>query len=89
MDDKKLVSPLLVQLVGGLLDGDTFELVPHGSVLPPMRLSYPYSDNFKMKSGIVETHGCWLHYECKLKVPEWTNSAIIYNFVGKEIMAEG
>jgi len=82
----RLTSPITVKLMGGVLDGDIFELTPMGSVLPPMRLSYPYRDKFMTVEGLQE-HGCWLHYECKV-VPEWSQPEVVYNYVGKEKMAE-
>jgi hypothetical protein len=46
MQQEHHVSPLLVTLQGSVLDGDSFELLPQGSVLPPLRLSYAYRDKF-------------------------------------------
>ncbi len=74
-------SPLRVTLQGGMLDGDTFELIPNGSVLPPMRLSYAFRSVFEDN---VE-YACWLNYECE-HVPEWTEEAVIYVYSGKEKM---
>lgn len=87
MTDDRRVSPMMVKLQGGILDGDSFEILPHGSVLPPMRLSYPYRDKFlDNASGVMVECGCWLHYEAKDKVPEWSDSAIVYVYAGKEKM---
>ncbi len=51
---ERRTNPVLVTLQGGVLDGDTFELLPQGSVLPPLRLSYAYRDRFPIlaKSGV-------------------------------------
>ena len=97
MQQDRRVSPLLVTLRGGVLDGDTFELMPQGSVLPPLRLSYAYRDKFPVvaRFGVLpahapamEEHACWLHYERKDHIPEWSDGAIIYEYVGKEKMKE-
>lgn len=94
---ERRVSPLTITLRGGVLDGDTFELMPQGSVLPPLRLSYAWRDRFPIvaRFGVLpenapgfEEHACWLHYECKDHIPEWSDGAIEYHFVGKEKMKE-
>ncbi len=79
-------NPIKCQLVGGVLDGDSFELTPLGSILPPMRLSYPYRGHFRDPDGTSTEHGCWLHYECPY-VPQWTNDDVLYQYVGMEKMS--
>jgi len=74
-------APVKVALEGGVMDGDVFEIVPLGSILPPMRLSYPYRDVFD-----GEEHACWLNYECD-HVAEWVDTELIYHYVGKEKMS--
>lgn len=88
MDESRRVSPLIAKLDGGPLDGDSFEILPHGSLVPPMRLSYAYRAPFVTLSGTYEEHACWLHYECRDKIPEWSDEAIVYWYSGKEKMEE-
>lgn len=87
---ERRVNPLMVRLEGGVLDGDSFELLPSGSVLPPSRLSYASRSQFMSLngSGFYEECACWLNYECRGKIPEWSDSAIVYHYVGKERMKE-
>lgn len=70
-----------VQLVGGVLDGDSFELVPVGSTLPPYRLSYPWIDTFE--SG-REEHS-WLVYQVN-ELVNWDLPETHFHYVGKEPM---
>lgn len=86
--NERRINPLVVRLSGGVLDGDSFELLPQGSVLPPIRLSYAYRANFITPSGSYEEHACYLHYECKDKIPEWSDEAVVYSYTGKEKMVE-
>lgn len=85
---ERRINPLMVRLEGGVLDGDSFELLPHGSVLPPLRLSYASRAPFVTLSGAYEEWACWLHYECRDKIPEWSDSNIKYFYTGKERMKE-
>ncbi len=87
MEPSRIVNGLKVQLVGGPLDGDSFELLPTGSVLPPQRLSYLSRDRFPDGGGLKE-HGCWLHYECKDHIPEWSEESVKFAYVGKEKLPE-
>ena len=73
-------EPLIAKLVGGPLDGDEFELIPNGSILPPMRFSYGYRSNI---NGIDTA--CWLNYEHD-KIAEWAQGVVLYYFVGIEPM---
>lgn len=91
------ISPLMIRLEGGVLDGDCFEFMPNGSVLPPSRLSYASRASFPViarygtlpaNTPSFEECACWLHYECRDKIPEWSDSAIIYYYSGKERMKE-
>lgn len=74
-------EPIPIELRGGILDGDKLTMYPNGSVMPPLRLSYPWST--KLASG--DEVPCWLNYETK-SVPHWTDKLIIYVFSGKTPM---
>ena len=72
-------QPILAKLQGGILDGDVFELIPCGSIIPPMRFSYLWHE--EQSDG---EFGCWLNYEFQGGVPEWTLNELIYVYSGKE-----
>lgn len=88
MEPSRIVNGLKIRLVGGPLDGDSFELLPTGSVLPPQRLSYLSRGAFPDATGRVVDHGCWLHYEYKDHVPEWSEEALDFTYSGKEKLTE-
>ncbi len=82
------VNGIDARLVGGPLDGDSFALIPEGSVAPPARLSYYFRSDFLDPDGEYRNRACWLHYECYDHVPEWSEEAVVYRFAGTERMIE-
>jgi hypothetical protein len=67
---------LVVELVGGPMDGDTIALCPQGSVGPPQQLCY---------LGAEKNQAAWMVYESeRVFTPGWPteDTSIKFNFCG-------
>jgi len=74
-------NPLQIKLIGGPLDGDQFELIPLGSIIPPMRVSYASRGIF---NGIEKA--CWVIYQHQSGIVEWPQETAYFDYVGLEPM---
>jgi hypothetical protein len=71
------VGNLLVQLIGGPMDGDQIALCANGSVRPPQQLCY-------MATSCGQA--VWLVYESRMRDADWPMQDVArkFDFVGKE-----